>query len=182
MENAGKLKALMMVAHPDDCIIFGYPFFSISKQFDWTICYLTYKSWEVRAQEMIKFWAKRSVTTKFLGFRDDFKQVEQGITGFDNTRAKKQILETANQYDLILTHNSDGEYGHIHHVFVHNSLTETSIPQIFFAGVDNFNFQCVCQSNEYDLDEVPIHRSVIEDFQDRHIGRYAVTDQARKLI
>ena len=182
MENAGKTKALMLVAHPDDCVIFGFPFYSTHKQFEWTICYLTYKKWELRAHEISKFWNRRLVKTMFLGFTDDFTFVEKGITGFDNTAARNEILKIVDGFDLVLTHNIDGEYGHIHHIFVHNVIKETNIPQIYFAGFDNFNYQCVCQSNEYSLSELPVHRDVIEGFQDRLTGRYTVTESVRELI
>lgn len=182
MPSAGKIKALMVVAHPDDCVIFGFPLYSTHKQFDWTICYLTYKKWELRAHEITGFWNKRSVTTKFLGFTDDFKFVKQGTTGFNEEEAREKILESLNGFDLVVTHNIDGEYGHVHHIFVHNVVKEIDIPQIYFAGVENCNYQCICQANEYSLNELPVHEEVIAGFQDRHIGRYIVTEQARKLL
>lgn len=182
MENVGKINALMMVAHPDDCVIFGYPFYSVHKQFNWTICYLTYKKWELRAFEIAKFWKKRSVNTLFLEFLDDFRFVEQGITGFDNHIASEKITEVVQQYDFVLTHFEDGEYGHLHHMFIHDTVKKIAVPQVYFAGVDNANYQCVCQSTEYHLDELPTHQEVIAGFQDRFIGRYIVTDQARTLM
>lgn len=182
MANAGKTRALMMVAHPDDCVIFGYPFYSVHKQFEWTVCYLTYKKWELRAFELTNFWQKRSVGTVFLEFLDDFQQVDQGITGFDNHAAQKKITNIVQQYDLVLTHYQDGEYGHVHHVFVHDTVKKTSVPQVYFAGVENLNYQCVCQSSEYSLDELPVHRDVVAGFQDRCTGRYIVTDAARELM
>ena len=182
MENAGKTKALMMVAHPDDCIIFGYPFYSVHKQFDWTIGYLTYKKWELRAHEIANFWKQRSVRTVFLEFLDDFKQVDQGCTGFDNELAQGKIINLVNQYDIVLTHFEDGEYGHLHHQFVHAAVKQTTVPQIYFAGTENLNYQCVCQESEYSLNEIPVHKTVVEGFTDRYIGRYIVTDSARGLM
>jgi len=182
MENVGKPKALLMVAHPDDCVIFGYPFYAIHKKFQWKICYLTYKSWDLRAQEMQKFWSKRNVETEFLGFLDDYRFVQKGITGFDNNKAKDKILESIQGYDLIVTHNQDGEYGHLHHIFVHDVVKSTPIPQVYFAGTNNLNYQVTCQPDEYHLDEMPIHRSVVEDFHDRLIGRYYVPDQVKILL
>lgn len=182
MPSVGKKRALMMVAHPDDCIIFGYPFYSVHRQFEWTICYLTYKKWELRAHEITNFWQRRCVNTMFLEFLDDFKQVDQGCTGFDNQLAKEKIEEVVNQFDLVLTHYEDGEYGHLHHKFVHTVVKGTPIPQIYFAGVENLNYQCVCQEHEYSLAEIPVHQNVVAGFTDRHTGRYIVTEQARQLI
>ena len=96
--------------------------------------------------------------------------------------ASKKITEVVQQYDFVLTHFEDGEYGHLHHMFVHDTVKEIAVPQAYFAGVDNANYQCVCQSTDYTLDELPTHQEVIAGFQDRFIGRYIVTDQARTLI
>lgn len=182
MASAGKLKALMMVAHPDDCVIFGFPFYSTHKNFEWSVCYLTYENWDWRAQELTKFWKSRSVATSYLGFTDDYREVDKGNLGFDGAIAIDKIKQSCSGFDLILTHNQNGDYGHIHHVFVHDAVKELSVNQLYFAGIENFNYQCVCGDNEYDLDELPRHRSVIEGFNDRLIGRYFVPDSVRNLI
>lgn len=182
MQNVGKVRALMMVAHPDDCVIFGYPFYSTHKQFDWSVCYLTYNNWDWRAQELTKFWNSRAVKTHYLGFTDDYLQVEAGELGFNHNIAEQKIIEFANDFNLIMTHNADGDYGHIHHKFVHSVVTKINCPQLYFAGIENFNYQCMCQENEYNLDDLPRHKDVIKGFTDRHIGRYLVPDKARDLI
>ena len=76
MENAGR--ALLLVAHPDDCIIFGYPFLHDHPKFKWDIIYLTYFDKDDRAREVRSFWRKHNIDTYFLGNRDDYSYVERG--------------------------------------------------------------------------------------------------------
>ena len=89
MENAGR--ALLLVAHPDDCIIFGYPFLHMHPEFKWDIIYLTYFVKDDRAREVRSFWRKHNIDTYFLGNRDDYSYVERGELGFDGNEAKAKI-------------------------------------------------------------------------------------------
>ena len=178
MENAGR--ALLLVAHPDDCIIFGYPFLHIHPEFKWDIIYLTYFVKDDRAREVRSFWRKHNIDTYFLGNRDDYSYVERGELGFCGKEAKAKIQYLARGYRLILTHNEDGDYGHLHHKFVHECVKGIEIPQIYFASTFNTNYECTCP--DYGLEDLPLHREVIEGFQDRLTGRYIVTEPARKFI
>ena len=49
------MKALCLVAHPDDCVIFALSYIHNHPNLDWTICYLTYCEWEPRAKELKEF-------------------------------------------------------------------------------------------------------------------------------
>ena len=62
-----RLKALCVVAHPDDCVIFAWPFIEAHPEFEWTIVYLTYTFFDSRAKEIQSYWDKRGITTTFLG-------------------------------------------------------------------------------------------------------------------
>lgn len=175
--------ALAVVAHPDDCIIFALPFIEHHPQFDWHIVYLTYTKIDPRAQEVAKFWEQRNVTTEFLGLVDDYAdQKTQQLNFWSEADAKQNILRVINmcQPVLVITHNKDGDYGHIHHRLVHNAVAETNIPKIYFAST--FNVTDTYIANEYDLDTLPLHKQVIAGFQDRLVGRYIVTDGARELL
>lgn len=178
MPSAGN--ALLVVAHPDDCIIFGYPFVHNHPEFSWDIVYLTYTDKDDRAKEVRAFWDKRCIPTTFLGNLDYYEFVERGELGFDGAEAYNQLQDIAQGYKLILTHNVDGDYGHLHHKFVHESIKDIAIPQIYFASTFNLNYECTCP--DYGLEDLPLHREVIEGFQDRLTGRYIVTDSARKYV
>ena len=75
------MKALCLVAHPDDCVIFAYSYIHNHSEHDWTIAYLTYTESEPRAAEMSAFWRQRGIDTIFLGFEDHWHdQYQQQFT------------------------------------------------------------------------------------------------------
>ena len=114
------MKSVAMVAHPDDCIIFAYSFMHHYPAFDWTVCYLTYTDQDARGQEFAEFWSRRNIKTKFLGFTDNWEFVKNGELGFELEPATNAIKEAVADKDLVLTHDRNGDYGHLHHKFVHN--------------------------------------------------------------
>ena len=77
------MKAMVMVAHPDDCVIFAYSFMHQYRQLDWTVCYLTYTESDARGHEFAEFWQRRGVATKFLGYVDDYRDIEANKISFD---------------------------------------------------------------------------------------------------
>jgi LmbE family N-acetylglucosaminyl deacetylase len=181
MENAGK--ALVAVAHPDDCIIFALPVIEHLDQYQWHIVYLTYKVTDPRAEEVAAFWRERNVSTEFLGFVDDYQdQQTQHLNFWHRNDAESAIYHAVEKYDpvLIVTHNVDGDYGHIHHCVVHDAVCKINVPQIYFAST--FNVTNTYYAKEYDLDCLPLHQEIIAGFQDRLIGRYIVTESAQELI
>jgi Family of unknown function (DUF6492) len=53
--------AACVVAHPDDCIIYGYAFIQANLEFNWKIYYLTHDASHERSKEMELFWLKRGI-------------------------------------------------------------------------------------------------------------------------
>ena len=175
------VRALAMVAHPDDCVIFARPFIESHSQFDWSIMYMTYCPWEPRAEEMTTYWSKRNIPTTFLGFNDDWEYVKNGELGFSKEQALREIGNITQEYDLILTHHEDGDYGHIHHKLVNQATQQNTVPKVYFASTFNYNAEYFARE-PLDLTELPLHAEVIAGFQDRDHGRYILTPQAERLI
>lgn len=166
------MKAMAVVAHPDDCVIFAYSYIYNHPEYDWTICYLTYAEWEPRAQEFQKFWNSRNITTIFLGYRDDYRDIENKKISFDQAQAFKEISNIIKPYDLVLTHNEQGDYGHIHHVFV-NQATANHPHRITFAGPGTGTVKYCVPAGTYSLDELPMHQEIIAGFhKDTHTNEY----------
>lgn len=176
-----RLTALCVVAHPDDCVIFARPFIEQYSEFEWTILYLTYSSYDPRAMEMTAYWRRRNVSTVNLGFADDYRDMENNLVSFNAEQAQREIFNISSKYDLLLTHNPDGDYGHIHHKFVSDSVRPVSKPKVYFA---NYQQQTVEYHSVTDIGlyELPLHRSVIEGFQNIDIGRYVVDESAQELL
>jgi len=175
------MKALAVVAHPDDCVIFAKPFIEMYSGFEWTILYLTYCSWHARAKEVTEYWAKKNVSTLFLGFNDDYEYVKRGNLGFDKEQALQEIGNISKAYDLILTHNEDGDYGHLHHMFVNQAVQQNDVPKVYFGNKNSYNATYTA-TEPVNLDEFPLHQTVISGFLERDIGRYIITPEAKEII
>jgi len=156
------MKALCMVAHPDDCIIFGYSYIYNHPEYTWTIGYLTYTELDARGAEIAAFWQRRNVRTVFLGYVDDHRDLENQQLSFDAVAARLGIQNLVSQFDLVLTHNQHGEYGHLHHVFVNNCVQHSRL--VTFADVDGGTVKFGVPGQAYDLIELPNHRDIIENF------------------
>jgi len=169
------MKALCIVAHPDDCLIFGYSYIYNHSAFDWTICYLTYHEDSPRAQEFKKFWQARNIKTKFLGFLDDYQdQKTQRLNFWSGIDAEAKCWNIAKDFELVLTHDANGDYGHIHHRLVHNSVKNHS-NLVTFAAPRTGNIRYTVPLGQYNLNELPLHREIIQSFHStEHANEYNI--------
>jgi hypothetical protein len=131
--------------------------------------------------EMTAYWRRRNVSTVNLGFVDDYRDIENNRVSFDAEQAQREIANISSRYDLILTHNADGDYGHIHHMFVNSAVQSLQKPKVYFANYQQQTMECHAVT-EIGLDELPLHRSVVEGFQNINIGRYIVDESAQELL
>ena len=175
------MRAVALVAHPDDCVIFAWPFIEAHPEFEWTIVYLTYTFSDPRAREISAYWAKRGIVVSFLGMKDDWQYVKNKELGFDSEIATNDIINAASKYDLILTHFEDGDYGHVHHMFVNSVAKQIDKPKVYFASTFNYNTEYKVTAPVV-ADELPLHKEVIEGFLDRNTGRYIVTPEAELIL
>ena len=157
------MKALCLVAHPDDCVIFGYSYIHNHPDMKWHICYLTYCEWEPRAKELKEFWSKRDITCIFLGYTDDYRDIENNKISFNEEQARREIGNIVQSYDLVLTHDSQGDYGHIHHVFVHDCARDHG-NLVTFANLNSGTVSYSIPPGTYTLDELPQHGDIIKSF------------------
>lgn len=157
------MNALCLVAHPDDCVIFAYSFMWHHPQHDWTVAYLTYTESDARGQEFAQFWRRRGVPTRFLEFEDHWHDNEQQqFTCWDPQNARQACRDLAAGYHVVLTHDAAGDYGHIHHRLVHESVADHA-GLITFAPLDQGTTYILPQG-AYSLDELPLHRDIIQGF------------------
>lgn len=177
------MKAITMVAHPDDCIIFAYSFMYAHPELDWTVCYLTYQGDDYRGSELKSFWDKRGIKTEFLGYVDNWHDIENKQISFDQARAWIDIQEAVSKHDIVLTHDQDGDYGHIHHKFVHDAVADYHPNMITFAGIGKGTVRYIIPNGTYDIAELPNHGSVIASFHiTEHANEYFFTDTIKELL
>lgn len=166
------MKAMAMVAHPDDCVIFAYSYIHNHLEYSWTVCYLTYNETDPRGQEFVEFWRRRNVAVKFLGHADVWNMEKNCPGDIDIDRAQQDIQQAIQDQDLILTHNAEGEYGHPHHVIVHHA-TAGHPRRILFARFGEGNLRYSIESGVYRLDEFPLHQEIVSKFHtDNHVNEY----------
>jgi hypothetical protein len=157
------MKAICIVAHPDDCVIFAYSYIHNHPELDWTIGYLTYTANSDRGAEIASFWRRRDIPCVFLGYVDDYRDLESQQISFDTDLACNDIQELADHYDLVLTHDKHGDYGHLHHVFVHDCVQHH--PRLVtFAGREHGTVTFDVPSGTYNLAELPQHKEIISEF------------------
>lgn len=167
------MKALCIVAHPDDCVIFAYSYIYNHPELDWTVCYLTYTETTPRGAEFAKFWQARNIKTKFLGFVDDYlDQQTQQLNFWYGLDAEAECRNVAKDFDLVLTHDAVGDYGHIHHRVVHDSVKHHH-NLVTFAPCDQGNVTYTVPLTAYNLNELPLHAEIIKSFhQNTHTNSY----------
>ena len=113
---------LMIVAHPDDEVIWGGGHLSEGDYF--VVCITCGKN-KTRSSEFKKVIEESgnkgiilSYPDKVNGKRDDWVNVQ------DKILADLNNIITAKDWELIVTHNQDGEYGHAHHKMLHSFVAD----------------------------------------------------------
>jgi LmbE family N-acetylglucosaminyl deacetylase len=168
------MNAICVVAHPDDCVIFAYSFIHNHPEYKWTICYLTYTDWSDRGCELANFWQRRNIPCIFLGYVDDYHDIENKQISFNVEQADREIKNIIKGYTLVLTHDNEGDYGHLHHAFV-NQATLDHPHRVTFAGPGQGTVKYSIEPGVYTLDELPMHRDIIASFHPKtHTNEYTL--------
>lgn len=109
---------LMIVAHPDDEMLFGG---AALIQDDYLVVCVTCGSDEERVKEFKNVMNETNdryimlyYPDKVLGKRSEWKNERKNI------EEDIELILNYKDWDMIVTHNAAGEYGHIHHKMTHN--------------------------------------------------------------
>jgi len=157
------MKALCLVAHPDDCVIFAYSYIYNHPEHEWTIGYLTYTEQDPRGAELAEFWKQKGIPCVFLGYVDNYRDIETKQISFDTVAACNDMQQLASQYELVLTHDAQGDYGHLHHAFVHQSVFDHP-HLVTFAKPGHGTVTYSVPAGTYSADQLPQHWQVIAGF------------------
>ncbi len=110
------MKALIVMAHPDDSFIFGHNIRQATPHIEWHDLCATYGHRTARGKEFLaacKVLKSRGIQ---LALDDDY----QGTLTEDTALLVENIYQQLhNGYNYLVTHNPNGEYGHRHHRELH---------------------------------------------------------------
>lgn len=127
------MKALVVVAHPDDETIFLGGYMLKNPEWNWTVVSVTHSLDSVRGSEFQRACQRLGARPIMLGQEDVFeKELDQDLI--------VQFLHQISQqgYDMVFTHNQVGEYGHPHHICIHNAVKQV-FKKPYFFGYNSFS-------------------------------------------
>jgi LmbE family N-acetylglucosaminyl deacetylase len=154
------MKALVLVAHPDDCVIFASAYMDAHPDHSWTITYLTHWRWHKRGREIGRYWRKRNIPVRFLGFKDHGRDLgTNSLITWSEKEAIRVLQRATEGYDLILTHGEEGEYGHPHHRVVNKAVKDMKFVKKIYFSMDPTG---MAYPVHIEKDELPRHREAIE--------------------
>lgn len=116
------IKKLMIVAHPDDEMIWGGSHLMAD---DYLVVCITCGSQRNRVMEFEKVMRKTDDAYLMLGYPDKTKGKKDNWESVyeDIYQDLKHIIEYQD-WQTIVTHNPDGEYGHIHHTMTSSMVSD----------------------------------------------------------
>lgn len=147
------MKALCLVAHPDDELLFAGALIASRPSWDWTLVALTGGERE------------HQFPGTSLGFPDEWRILT--ITEFGEWKGAVQKLDLSP--DLVFTHNRLGEYGHPHHMAVHRISHE------LFSPVWDFLYEGPTSIPEQDRGPVTVQVPPTKEKRRQFVMRYGIT-------
>ena len=115
---------LMVVAHPDDELLWGGA--NLLSSHGWHVVVSTHKN----TRRSIEFYKTMSilgvVSCEIFDVKDKYtEKMAVARKLYTNTDFEKRLKElAAKKWDVVVTHNANGEYGHAHHKTVHLMMVE----------------------------------------------------------
>lgn len=121
------MKTAVVVAHPDDEILWAGGYLAAHPGTDVICCTVPQKAPE---RLLVFFMVCRMLGANGIVLADCADVPGEPIGSLDHVR------QYVRQYSLILTHNHVGEYGHAHHIAVHRAMRATGVPmKVFGYGI-----------------------------------------------
>lgn len=117
-----KYKKLMIVAHPDDEVLWGGAHLI---EDDYVVVCITCGSKRGRLNEFKRVMKETDDSYIALGYPNKTRGERNDWSNYyDNIKKDINMIINSNDWDLVVTHNEVGEYGHIHHIKTNKLVTE----------------------------------------------------------
>jgi LmbE family N-acetylglucosaminyl deacetylase len=115
-------RAIAIVAHPDDEIIFMGGTIMKNPQIDWTVFSLCRQSDKDRGPKFWRVCKKNKVKGIITDLEDEAKMsIKQSLPIIEKL-IKNKVSKA--HFDYIFTHGANGEYGHPRHIGVHQAVNK----------------------------------------------------------
>ena len=115
------MKILMLIAHPDDEILFGYHDIYYN---DVDVICFTNKNNNIRSVEFNQCMNMCNIKAHMLDFPDSSDDSWKEYTDISIINTIKPLLNVS--YDMIVSHGKDGEYRNVQHIRVNSIVTTLS--------------------------------------------------------
>ena len=155
-----KATKLMIVAHPDDDVIWGGGHLM---EGDYFVVCITNGRNDTRRPEFEKMLEKSGNSgyileypDKVAGERDNWEKV------WDKIESDIERIMKCKDWKLIVTHNKDGEYGHQHHKYTHSIVTE-------LYKDNKLTSPLYCFGKYYSKAKLPDHEDEMTKMSDKQI-------------
>jgi LmbE family N-acetylglucosaminyl deacetylase len=137
-------RILLVLAHPDDEVIFGWPLLQ-EKELDVSlmICssdrYNEQRKWCSHRKDILAdLCAQRGIRHTCLDYNSGFYRLETRDETLSRALQEIQTQIRSFSPDIIFTHNPLGEYGHIDHILIHQCVVnmdfDVLVSDIFLAS------------------------------------------------
>ncbi|MBQ7105607.1 MAG: PIG-L family deacetylase [Bacilli bacterium] len=120
--NLDKYKKVMIVAHPDDEMLWGGAHLI---EDDYLVVCITCGTSAKRLKEFKEVMKATDDSFIYLGYPDKDNDIRnEWETCYNNIYFDIEKILNSNKWDLIVTHNPKGEYGHIQHIKTNKIITD----------------------------------------------------------
>lgn len=123
---------LMIVAHPDDETLWGFS--NLERKKFLVVCVTCGRN-KVREKEIENAMKLTDDKLISLGYTDKFlNRRSKWRFSYNNIKYDLDTIIKLKKWNVIITHNKDGEYGHMHHKMIHDMVESERLSNLSYFG------------------------------------------------